>query len=288
MAKGRHVPTVASARLARELRSRREAAGFSQETVAERMGWAESKLYRIENDKSRVLIRDVKRLLDLYGVTGQEEEAIVELSRRAREPDWWHPYSGVIPEWFQMYVVLESTASEVHGYWSELVPGMLQTERYARAIMLTNPTLDVDEGEIEQTIKVRVSRQARLSGENPLSVWLVLNEAVIRRIVGGPEIMHEQVEHLVAMARTYRNVTLQLLPFDAGEHGAMHGAFSLLKFPMPGDPDKVYLEQQIGGLYTQKPAEVARYARVFDQLRAKALSPERTLQMMAELAVELT
>ncbi len=285
VAKGRHVPTVASARLASELRSKRADAGLSQEAVAEQMGWAESKLYRIENDKSRVLIRDVKRLLDLYGVTGREEQALLELARQAREPDWWHQYSGAIPEWFQVYVMLESAASHLFGYESEFVPGFMQTDGYTRAIMSTAPTRDDDE-EIENKIKVRANRRVRLTGDNPLNVWLVLNEAVIRRMVGGRQVMREQIEHLISLARR-RNVTLQVLPFDTGEHAAMHGMFYLLKFPTPGDPDKVYLEQQIGALYTQKPHEVERYALSFDHLRARALGPDQTIEMLRSVAVEL-
>lgn len=286
MARGRHVPTVASGRLARELRDRRERAGLSQESVAEEMGWAESKLYRIENDKSRVLARDVKRLLKLYKVRGKEEDALLELARLAGEPEWWHPYSGAIPEWFQVFVVLESSASELNGYQSELVHGIMQTEDYARAIMSTAPNSDGDDA-IDNKIAVRTKRQARLTGDDPLSVWLVLNEAVIRRVVGGPRVMREQLEHLIALSEL-RNVTLQVLPFAVGEHAAMHGAFSLLKFPAPGDPDKVYLEEQIGGIYTQKPQEVDRYALMFDHLRARAHGPEQTRALLREAAVELT
>jgi transcriptional regulator with XRE-family HTH domain len=282
--KGRHVPTVASGRLARELRDRRGAAKLSQESVAEEMGWAESKLYRIENDKSRVLIRDVKRLLKLYKVGDAEADAVVELARLASEPEWWHQYSGAIPEWFQVYVTLEASASELYGYESELVKGILQTEGYMRAIMSTAP--DGNDDEIENVITVRASRRARLTGDNPLRVWLVLNEAVIRRTVGGPQVMREQIEHLISVAGQ-RNVTLQVLPFNVGEHTAMHGAFSLLKFPTSGDPDKVYLEQQIGALYTQKPAEVGKYALMFDHLRAQALSPEQTIELLRNAAVQL-
>jgi transcriptional regulator with XRE-family HTH domain len=278
------VPTVASGRLARELRNRRGEAGLSQETVAEEMGWAESKLYRIENDKSRVLIRDVKRLLKLYAVGEAEADAILELGRLAREPEWWHQYSGAIPEWFQVYVTLEASASDLYGYQAELVHGILQTEGYMRAIMSTAP--DGNDEEIENVIRVRASRQARLTGKNPLRVWLVLNEAVIRRTVGGPQVMREQLEHLAKVAGQ-RNVTLQVLPFDVGEHPAMHGAFGLLKFPDRGDPDKVYLEQQIGALYTQKPGEVGKYALMFDHLRAQALGPEQTIALLRDAAVQL-
>jgi len=285
MAPGRHVPTVASTRLARELRSLRGRTGLSQEAVAEQMGWNESKLTRIENDKSRVLVRDVKRLLALYEVEDEAADAILELARLAREPDWWHQYSGAIPEWFQVYVVLEASASHVFGYEAELVPGILQTEGYTRAILSTAPSPDSEEG-IDGKVAVRGTRQARLSEKDPLEVWFVLNEAVIRRTVGGREIMRDQIEHLIKVARL-RNVTLQVLPLAVGEHGAMHGMFYLLKFPASDDPDKVYMEQQIGGLYTQKPHEVDRYRLIFDHLRAQALGPEETIAMLRQVATEL-
>ncbi|SEG24136.1 Death domain-containing protein [Thermomonospora echinospora] len=286
MAQGRHIPTVASSRLAAELRILRERAGFTWPAVAEEMGWSESKLYRIENDKSRILARDVKRLIKLYEIDDAKAEVLLELARQAREPDWWHRYSGAIPEWFQVYVVLEASASEVREYESELVPGTLQTEAYTRAIMSTAPILDSDE-EIEEKIAVRMNRQARLAGEAPLNLWVVLNEAVIRRTVGGPEVMREQLDHLVKLART-RNVTLQVLPFDAGEHAAMLGSFYLMRFPDEGNPDKVYVELQTGGVYSQKTDEVERYSLVFDHLRARALGPEQTVEFIQQVAAELT
>jgi transcriptional regulator with XRE-family HTH domain len=285
MVRSRHIPTVASTRLANELRSQRDKAGLSQEAVAEKMGWAESKLYRIENDKSRVLLRDVKRLLDLYGTDARQAEAIVELARLAGEPDWWHQYSGAIPEWFQVYVMLEASASHIYGYESELIPGIMQTERYVRAIMSTAPGADSDE-EIENKIRLRGDRQARLTDEHAPDFWLVINEAVIRRVVGGREVMAEQIGHLIRLARL-RNITLQVLPFGVGAHSAMAGSFSLLKFPAPDDPDKVYVEQHIGGLYTQKPQDVKWYSLTFDYLRAQALGPEQTLAMLRSAMAEL-
>ncbi|MEU5990888.1 helix-turn-helix transcriptional regulator [Spirillospora sp. NPDC047418] len=285
MAPGRHVPTVASTRLARELRSLRGQAGLSQEAVAEEMGWNESKLTRIENDKSRVLVRDVKRLLGLYKVEGDAADAMLELARLAREPDWWHQYSGAIPEWFQVYVVLEASASQVFQYEAEFVPGVMQTEGYTRAIMSTAPSADTDD-EIADKVQVRAARQARLGGEDALEFWAVLNESVIRRLVGGREVMREQVKHLIKLAR-FRNVTLQVLPFSAGEHGAMHGTFTLLKFREPGDPDKVYMEQQTSCLYIQKAEEVDTYRLISDHLRARALDPNQTIEMLRAVAAEL-
>lgn len=284
MPKGKHVPTVASGRLAAELRALREEAKLTHEVAAEELGWSPSKMYRIENDKSRVLVRDIKRLLRLYQIDDDRADAILELGRLAPQEDWWHQYSSAIPEWFQVYLTLEATASHIQGYESEQVPGLLQTEAYARAIFSTAPQ-PASEDETDDHIKVRMSRQSRLTGDDPPDLWIVLNEAVIRRAVGGPDVMREQLRHLAEMSRR-RNVTLQVLPFDAGAHGAMLGTFKLLRFPRP-EPDRVYLEQQIGGLYTQKPHEVERYRLTFDHLRAQALGPAQTLTLFAKAADDL-
>jgi hypothetical protein len=258
---------------------------MSQEFVAEEMGWAESKLYRIENDKSRILQRDVKRLIRLYAVEEEQSEVLIELARLAAEPDWWHQYSGAIPEWFHVYVVLESSSTEINGYESELVPGIMQSEGYARAIMSTAPAPYSDE-DLESTVTVRSNRQSRLTGDNPLKLWLVINEAVIRRVVGGREVMREQIQHVIKVAGQ-KNVTLQVLPFSVGEHGAMLGAFNILKFADPSDPDKVYMENHIGALYTQKEHEVDRYRLMFDHLRAQALGPDQTLNLLRAVAADL-
>lgn len=284
MAQGRHVPTAASDLLTGRLRTAREQAGLTWETVAEEMGWSESKLYRIENDKSRVLTRDVTRLLRLYGVSGDKAEALLELARQAREPEWWHRYSAAIPEWFRVFVMLEGAASEELGYEPELVPGILQTEAYARAIVATAPPT-VTEELIQERVAVRLGRQTRLDGQQPLRVWFVLNEAVLRRNVGGPAVMGEQVERLAALAAR-RNVTLQVLPFGAGAHPAMEGSFAVLRFPRDDVPDRVYVDLHVGAAYFQAPAEIERCRWVLDSLRASALSPDDTADLLRTCAVE--
>lgn len=278
-----HVPNVRSRRLATELRKFRDDAGLSWEVVAERMGWSESKVYRIENDKVSVLIRDVRRLLDLFEVTGPHREAVLELAKQARRKDWWHQYSGAIPEWFQFYVGMESEAAALRGYESEFVPGMMQTEDYAHAIMSTAPEPDAEEA--ERLVTVRMERQKRLAGENPLTLWTVLNEAALRRMVGGPAVMRAQLTHLASIAEL-RNVTVQVLPYSAGAHAAMQGAFTIIEFPEDAHPDVVYLEAQTGALYLEKPTDLRRYSLVFDYLRAQALAPAESQAMIAELAKE--
>jgi transcriptional regulator with XRE-family HTH domain len=273
--------TVRSRRLAVELRQFREAAGLTGERVAEAMGWSVAKVYRIEGDKVRILVRDVQRLLNLYKISGAQADAVLELARQARGKDWWHQYSGAIPEWFQFYVGLEAAVSAMHGYDSELVPGLLQTEDYVRAIMSTAPAPDGDEK--ERQITVRMERQKRLTAADAPVLWAVLNEGVIRRVVGGAKVMKAQLRQLADMS-TMGNVTVQVLAYDAGAHPAMHGSFTIMQFPEPVDPDVVYVEAQTGALYLEKTEDVRRYSLMFDYLRAQALSPEASRDLMAQLA----
>jgi transcriptional regulator with XRE-family HTH domain len=279
---GAHMRTVRSRRLALELRQFREQAGLTGEQVAEEMGWSVAKVYRLEGDKVRILVRDVGRLLKLYKISGLQADAVLELARQARLKDWWQQYSGAIPEWFQFYIGLEAAASAVRGYESELVPGLLQTEQYVRAIMSTAPARG-DNDETERQITVRMERQKRLTAADAPVLWAVLNEGVIRRAVGGAQVMRAQLHHLAEMSML-GNVTVQVLTYDAGAHPAMHGAFWTLEFPDPIDPNVVYVEAQTGALYLEKPEDVARYSLMFDYLRAQALSPEASRDLMTQLA----
>jgi transcriptional regulator with XRE-family HTH domain len=280
---GAHMRTVGSRRLAIELKQFRDDSGMTGEQVAEQMGWSVAKVYRIEGDKVRVLVRDVQRLLRLYGVSGAQHDAVVELAKLARVKDWWQQYSGAIPEWFQFYVGLEAAASARRGYESELVPGLMQTEGYARAIMSTAPAPETDE--VERQITVRMERQKRLTSSSPLTVWVVLNEAVVRRVVGGPQVMREQLAHLAELS-ALKNVTVQVLPYAVGAHPAMHGSFAIMEFPEPVDPDVVYLEAQTGALYLERTEDVRRYSLMFDYLRAQAFGPDASRDLIAQLARE--
>ncbi|MFB9802422.1 DUF5753 domain-containing protein, partial [Streptomonospora salina] len=197
----------------------------------------------------------------------------------------WHQYDGAIPEWFQFYVGLENEASAVHEYQLSLVPGLLQTEAYMRAILSTAPVTDSDDG-IDRQVAVRLARQARVTAQEPVTLWIVLDEGVIRRLVGGRAVMREQIEHLIAMGEL-RNVTLQICPFNKGEHASMLGSFKILQFPQDEDPDVVYLEEQTGSLYVEKLEEVRRYSLMFDHLREKAISGPESLSMLKQAAKEL-
>jgi transcriptional regulator with XRE-family HTH domain len=277
-----HMRTVGSRRLVIELKQFREAAGLTGEQVAEQMGWSVAKVYRIEGDRVRVLARDVTRLLKLYGISGEQADAVLELARMARVKDWWHQYSGAIPEWFQFYVGLEAAASAMQEYNAELVTGLLQTEAYARAVMAAAMRADGEE-EIERQIAVRLERQKRLTALDAPALWAVMNEAVLHRQVGGPQVMAGQLAHIGQLAAR-PGVTVQVLPFTAGAHPAMLGSFTLMQFPDPADRDVVYLEAETGALYLEKPEDVRRYSLMIDYLRAQALGPAESRALIAQLA----
>ncbi len=278
---GAHMRTVGSRRLVIELKRYREQAGLTGEQVAEQMGWSVAKVYRIEGDKVRVLPRDAQRLLRLYGIGGEQAEAVMELARLARAKDWWHQYSGAIPEWFQFYVGLEAAASAMQEYCAELVTGLLQTEAYARAVMAAAARSDT--GEMDRQVQVRLERQKRITAPDAPSLWVVLDEAVLRRQVGGPAVMAAQLAHIDQMAGQ-PGVTVQVLPFTAGAHPAMLGSFTLMQFPDPADKDVVYLEAETGALYLEKQQDVRRYSLMIDYLRAQALGPAESRALIAQLA----
>ena len=281
-------PTVRRRRLRYELRRLRSEHGLTIEQVQEASGGdiKAPSISRWENGERSVRPTDLRLLLDIYDVHGERREALLTLSRQAKERGWWQSYASAIPEWFQVYVGLEAEASSIQVYDSELVGGLLQTPDYYRAFLGTAPAAADDE-EAERKVAVRLARQERLTGDDPPEYWAVLNEAVIRRVVGGASVMREQLSHIAEMARLpYVNV--QVLPFSAGAHPAMDGAFRILGFPESTDPDVVYLENQAGSLYLEEEPEIDRYARMFSHLMAKALDPEESRRMIARLANDLT
>jgi transcriptional regulator with XRE-family HTH domain len=278
---GAHMRTVGSRRLVIELKHFRETAGLTGEQVAEQMGWSAAKVYRIEGDRVRVLARDVQRLLKLYGVGGAQAEAVMELARLARVKDWWHQYSGAIPEWFQFYVGLEDAASAMQEYCAELVTGLLQTEGYARAVMAAAARSDTEA--MDRQVAVRLERQKRLTAPDAPSLWVVLGEGVLHRQVGGPDVMRDQLARIAQMAGR-PNVTVQVLPFTAGAHPAMLGSFTVMRFPDPADKDVVYLEAETSALYLEKPEDVSRYSLMIDYLRAQALGPAESCALIAKMA----
>lgn len=278
MARGQG-PTVRRRRLAGELRRLRDSAQLTIEEVADKLECSASKISRIETGHVGVTPRDVRDLLELYGLNGNEREALVQLAREARTRGWWHAYNEVFTGAF---VGLEADASSLRAYQALLVPGLLQTERYAHTVIRAMRP-DAEEIDVSRRVAARRERQRLLTDPAPPDYWAVIDEAVLHRQVGGAEVMVEQLARLVEMAGL-PHVTIQVVPFHTGAHPGMEGPFLILGFPEQADPDVVYVESTTSGLYLEMPADVHRYALLFDHLRATALKPDDSVELIAAFA----
>ncbi|GHF05275.1 transcriptional regulator [Amycolatopsis deserti] len=272
-------PTIRRRRLASELRRLREAADLTIDEVAEKLECSASKISRIETGHVGVTPRDARDMLELYGMTGDEREALVQLAREARKPGWWQAYKEVFTGTF---VGLEADASSLRAFQALLVPGLLQTEPYARAVIRAMRP-DAEESDIQRRVAARTARQQLLTDPNPPEYWAVIDEAVLHRVVGGPEVMAHQAERLLAVAQL-PHVTIQVVPFGAGAHPGMEGPFLILGFPEQADPDVVYVDSTSGGFFLELPPDVRRYILMFDHLRATALKPDDSVEVIAAAA----
>jgi len=230
---------------------------------------------RIETGHNSATPRDVADMLDIYRVSPREAEELVQIAREARQKGWWHPYSAVL---VGAYVGLEAAARGIRAYEQLLIPGLLQSEEYALALIRNARSSDTPR-DIDRRVHVRLARQSLLTQEDPIYLWAVIDEAALTRPVGGEAVMREQLRHLVE-AQALPNVTLQVLPFTAGAHAAMDGAFAILDFPDPVDPDVVYVENATGGLFLEKEEELRKYHSIFDDIRSIALSPDESTKLI--------
>ncbi|MEV4748621.1 helix-turn-helix transcriptional regulator [Streptosporangium sp. NPDC049248] len=274
-------PSVRRRRLAAELQRLRKEAGLTRDQAAEHVGCSPVTITRIESATSAATVALVAMMLDLYGVTGERREALMQLARDARRRGWWYKVSEAIPEWVQSYVGLEEEAATFREYQSEFVSGLLQTEGYARAVMRSAPVLPPVE-EMELRLSIRMKRQERvLERSDPPMMWCILNEAVIRRPVGGAQTMQDQLQRLIQLSER-SHVTLQVLPFSAGVHPAMDGGFTVLNFHKMSDPETVYVEYWQGSVYLEDSREVDAYVLLFEHLRARALEPDQTRSLIEQ------
>ena len=278
-----HSPTVRRRRLAAELRRLRDQAQLTIDDVAEKLECSASKISRIETGHVGVTPKDTRELLKLYGVDSDQLEALVQLAREARKKGWWHTYNEVFTGAF---VGLEAETSSLRAYQALLIPGLLQTEDYMRAVIRAARP-DATDAQVEKRVKARLARQRLLTDPDPPRYWAVIDEAVLCRSVGGPDVMHAQLNWLVARA-TLPHVTIQVLPFSAGAHAGMEGPFLILGFPEQADPDVVYVDNTTAGIYLEEPAEILRYTLMFDHLRAAALAPDDTLTRIAAAAARFS
>jgi transcriptional regulator with XRE-family HTH domain len=279
-------PTVLRILLGAQLRALREARGVSAAKAGSTIRGSASKISRMESGKVGFKERDVADLLRLYGVTDPDECATtVSLAREANKPDWWHRYSDVLPNWFEVYISLEAAASLIRTYEVQFAPGLLQVEDYARAVIkLGFP--DARDDELEQRVALRMARQRCLFEPTAPRLWAVVDEAVLRRPLGGKKAMRAQLEHLIE-ATELPNVTMQVIPFTAGGHAAAGGAFTILRFAEPALSDVVYLEQLSSALYLDKSREVEGYMRVMNRLCVEAAPTTSTPQHLATILKEL-
>lgn len=276
----RRSPTLRRRRLSAELRNLRAQAGLTLVEVAKRLGWSEGKLRWIEAAQwVRPNVGDVMDLLDTYGVTDQRQrEKLLRLAREAGQRGWWHPYRDMISERYSTYIGLEAEASALQTYQALVIPGLLQTDDYARALIQAGPA-EITEEEVERRIAIRAKRQKILTGEDPARLSAVIDEAALRRPVGGADVMRAQLERLVQLARLPR-VMVQLLPYSLGPHPGLGGPFTILSFP-ESDPDAAYVETIAGELLIEEDSDVERYRSVYRRLLGLALSPADTINMLA-------
>jgi transcriptional regulator with XRE-family HTH domain len=267
-----------------ELRRLRESAGLTCEEVGSQLECSGTRISRIETGKIRVSPGDVRELLDVYGVTGPDATALVQLAREARRKGWWHTYGKLLPGWFEAYVGLESEAVRFRDFQPLVMPGLLQTPDYARAVLRAAPTAGPAD-EIDRLVALRMERQSILSRENPPDLWIVLGEGALRTRVGDDAVMRGQLRHLAEVAER-PNVTLQVLPFTNAAHVNPISPFKILEFAEPDDPAVVYLEHLTGCLFVEDDAEFRRYRVVFDHLRAEALGTGQSIDLITRLAGE--
>jgi transcriptional regulator with XRE-family HTH domain len=281
----RPTPTLRLRRLAAELRRLRAEAGLTREDVAERTGINEATLYRIETAKARPQARTLTALLDIYAVPDEARAELAALARQSSQESWLQSFPSELPEPYPTYISFEGEARSLLNYESLFVPGLLQTEDFARAALQRgSPTATKEE--IAHLVEARMSRQAVLVREPPLRLWAIVDEAAFHRPVGSRDVMHTQLDRLVEAAEL-PHVTLQAIPYDVGAHPGMAGAFVILQFDDPQASDVVYIETQAGDLFHESETDVTRFTTIFEHLRALALPPEASVSLIANVAREL-
>jgi transcriptional regulator with XRE-family HTH domain len=277
--------TVLRMLLGSRLRRLREAAGITPEDAGYEIRASRSKISRLENGRVRLKSRDMTDLLTLYGVTDESlQSKFLALVRQSNTPDWWAKYSDILPDWFETYLGLETAAATIRSFEVQFVHGLFQTEDYARAVTrLRRKTAPADE--IERRVALRLKRQDLISRPDPPRIWSVMDEAVLRRPVGGPAMMRAQFRHLLEVAELPQ-VTLQVVPFASGAHAGESGSFTVLRFEERDLPDVVYIEQLTGAIYLDQRSDAEHYLEVVDELSSEALTPAGTTRFIEQVARE--
>lgn len=287
MSAPRSAPTVLQMVLGKRLQELRRAKGLSTQEVGNKLHQAHTTVVRMEQAKVTLKWATVKAMLEIYGVEQAEAEEFLNLTVQAKEAGWWHSHRDALPSWFAVHVSLENSATHIRGYEPHVVPGLLQTEDYARDVLRLNrprPTPD----ELERRVTLRMERQALLTRQDPPApqLWIVMDETVLRRLAGEPPVMRAQIDRLIE-AMELPNVSLQVLPFATGLHPGAFGPFTLFRFPMPDFPDIVGIDNLSSATYREDEEEVALHREVLDRMSAQAMSKRRTKEFLLDVRKEL-
>lgn len=273
-------PTVRHRRLARELLDLREGAGVAPEDAARQLGWSRFKVRNIETAKVRPKPADINEICDLYGVDSTKRAGLLQLAREARQRGWWAAYGDVFSG---SYVGLEDDAAKIRSWQPQLIPGLLQTEDYAREVI--NTSRGGDDESVNRRVQARMARRTLLSRPNPPALHAVLDEAVLRRQIGGPDVLRDQLAYLKSVGRR-DNITIQVLPFDSGTHPGLESSFVVLSFTEPADPDMAFIETKGGDIYVEAKEQVTRIKVDHEQLTNQALPEEESAALIAAIMKE--
>ncbi|MGY5117646.1 helix-turn-helix domain-containing protein [Streptomyces sp. 900105755] len=281
MSERRAAPTVGQVVLGKRLQELREAAGLGRDEAARVLRVAQATVRRMEMAEVALKIPYIQVLLETYGVAEEEQAAFIRLAEEANQPGWWQRFHDVLPDWFSLYVSLEGAARVVRSYEPHFLPGLLQTEAYARAVMESGTIGHSDPTAVERHVALRMTRQRLLEQDDPPHLWVIMDETVLRRPAGDAEVMRDQVDKLLAYIERDR-ITLQLAEFASGPHPGTYAPFTLFRFAEPELPDMVFTEYLTGALYLDSRDEVGAHLEVLDHMTARAASAQRTEDLLRE------
>ncbi len=280
----RQSPTVRRRRLGAELRRLRDRAGMTCEQAGEHLDCSASKISRMETARVAARIIDVQALCQLYNAGEELTANLLALAREAKTPGWWQRFDDGVPDWFDTFLGMESVAASIRTYEVQLIPGLLQTDGYARALFEQSELANA--ATVDRAVEIRSVRRATLTSDAPPQYWAILSEAVLSRMVGGPGVMRDQLLHIAELS-AHRHVTIQIIKNNLGAHPGMTTPFVILGFPDRADPQVVFIDYLTGALYLEKPEEVDRYNLAFNHLVASAIPPRQSVEFIIDVAKHL-
>ncbi|ATL87582.1 MULTISPECIES: helix-turn-helix domain-containing protein [Streptomyces] len=286
MSEPRSAPTVGQVVLGKRLQDLREKAGFKRDEAARVLRVAPATVRRMETAEVALKVPYVQMLLDAYGITGEELDSFITLTEEANKPGWWQRFHDILPDWFSVHVSLEGAAEMIRAYEPHFVPGLLQTEDYARAVMQTGAVGQSGTRQAERHVALRMERQTLLTRRDPPRLWVVMDETVLRRQVGSAAVMRRQIDQLLESVEMPQ-ITLQISEFSTGHHPGTYGPFVLFRFAVPELPDMVYVEYLTGAVYLDERIEVASHLEAMDRMAAQAATARRTKEILRDFRKEL-